>query len=104
MTDTKFTKGEWTIDNTGYYTRILIDSCVMCRIQPTNIHNAHLIASAPAMYEMIKELAHELNLAIDECNEYRAIGINSSTESDPDYIDKQTINESQVLLSKARGE
>jgi hypothetical protein len=66
--------------------------------------NAHLIAAAPDMYAMIKELAHELNLAIDECNEYRAKVITQTTLVEPDYIDKQTVYEAQVLLAKARGE
>jgi hypothetical protein len=66
--------------------------------------NANLIAAAPDMYAMIKELAHELNLAIDECNEYRAKVITQTTLVEPDYIDKQTVYEAQVLLAKARGE
>ena len=121
MTQTKFTKGEWKWANGDGTEK---DVCITTDKRNTNSisniceldvffdgefgveqkANANLIAAAPDMYAMIKELAHELNLAIDECNEYRAKAINSSTESEPDYIDKQTIHEAQLLLKKARGE
>ncbi len=96
-----FTKGEWKVYgdwgiNTGDSTE--------CHATFENYGDAHLIAAAPDMYAMIKELAHELNLAIDECNEYRAKSITPPTESEPDYIDKQTVHEAQVLLAKARGQ
>jgi len=118
MTDTKFTSGEWSQshrkDNHGMYSTEVYDDRgeTICTLdwhtEPNSTatdrpFNAHLIAAAPDMYAMIKELAHELNIAIDECNEYRAKTINSSTESEPDYVDKQTVHEAQVLLSKARG-
>ena len=117
--EAKFTKGKWVVDNSGSAV-IIKDSGGYVGypshkgaiaslddgeyIENGNKHDAHLIAAAPDMYAMIKELAHELNIAIDECNEYRAKGINSSTENEPDYIDKQTVHEAQLLLAKARGE
>lgn len=123
--NTKFTKGEWIVydknddwgnvgsdelvvgmssynkDYTNYYCshKITIDDS-----EDEARANAHLIAAAPDMYAMIKELVHELNLAIDECNEYKIKAITSSTENEPDYIDKQTLHEAQILLAKARGE
>jgi len=117
--EAKFTKGDWVVDYKGTIgtVKALVDAeynitptVAAYQITPSIIHNneaeanAHLIAAAPDMYAMIKELAHELNIAIDECNEYRAKGINSSAESEPDYIDKQTVHEAQVLLATARGE
>jgi hypothetical protein len=107
MSNTKFTRGDWesnyfTVKSNGKvvadcgFSDLLIDA--------EEKANVHLIAAAPDMYAMIKELSHELNMAIDECNEYLSKAITSSTENEPDYIDKQTVHEAQLLLKKARGE
>lgn len=117
--DTKFTKGKWLLTEEPKSKGMCSTSTGHFHIETDEVHkfikienehreeskaNAHLIAVAPDMYAMIKELAHELNLAIDECNEYRAKSITPLTESEPDYIDKQTVHEAQALLAKARGE
>ncbi|QDP67522.1 MAG: hypothetical protein Unbinned5350contig1004_29 [Prokaryotic dsDNA virus sp.] len=103
-----FTEGEWSVSIQGVDKGL---RAVIVKLPgggfdiagiPNAENNAYLIAAAPDMYKMIKELSHELNIAIDEINEYRAKGITSSTENEPDYIDKQTVHESQVLLAKAR--
>lgn len=47
MIGTKFTKGEWFIDHTGYYTRISTEDFYVCEIKRGPKANAHLIASAP---------------------------------------------------------
>ena len=67
MSDTKFTKGEWFV---------LDERVVMCgdsRVAyaysgssiPLTHHvksNAHLIAAAPEMYELIKDLRHAVSM------------------------------------------
>ena len=63
-----------------------------------------LLEQRNKMYEMIEELSSELYIAIDEVNDQRASRINCQTESEPDYMDMQTIHEAKVLLAKSRGE
>ena len=64
--ETKFTHGQWFVDNTGYFTRIRsgnIRASTVCVFQETVIEaktikaNAHLIASAPAMYKALEALS-----------------------------------------------
>jgi|TARA_R110000803_G_scaffold34063_1_gene74524 hypothetical protein len=58
--NTKFTKGEWFVNTTG--TKIWIDTETGLTVaeffyMENHPHNANLMASAPDMYAMIKEVA-----------------------------------------------
>jgi len=74
----KFTKGKWFIDNTGYYTRISTEDFYVCEIKRGPKANAHLIASAPDMYKLLEAIN-------DDVSQVNVITI-------------------RKLLSKARGE
>ena len=106
MSNTKFTKGEWSVSMS--YTDIWIDAEDFTIAQvlggELSLPDAHLIAAAPDMYAMIEELTSELFIAIDEVNDQRASRVTSQTENEPDYMDMQTIHKAQLLLKKARGE
>ena len=114
MNNTKFTKGEWSVF-TGTSNTVEItanDTAIVswqgfddlnC-LESEKTANAHLIAAAPEMYKMIESLMSELAHTITECNKHRASHITSQTESEPDYIDMQTISDASWLLTKARGE
>jgi len=96
MTDTKFTKGEWLIVDSTDQSLSIWASESEC-ITTINYSfwdetykaelkaNAHLIASAPAMYKLLDELKRHMDL------EYSA--------SPDEWIDD--INK---ILSKAKGE
>ena len=116
MSETKFTKGNWYIDD-SYVTFLSIQSEkgniaeVDCdfsrgRIDPTNEHtaNAHLIAAAPELYAMLEAALSEMHSLINEVNGRIMSNINSLTETPPDLHDGQTLHEIQLLLAKARGE
>lgn len=104
---TKFTSGEWIanfphVESKG---RLIAD----CGISNYEDHeeekaNAHLIASAPAMYAMVASLARELKMAIEEVNLYRMKEVTQQTETQPDMWDMESLHDAQLLLKKARGE
>ena len=54
--EAKFTKGPWTANNTGYYTRVVSGGVLISEISSGN-SNAHLIAAAPDMYAMLEVIA-----------------------------------------------
>ena len=104
MSDTKFTKGEWSTDGMGIVesgTRIVCDTYVTCK---EDLANANLIKASPKMYKMLESVIGELHMLIDEVNDQRASRINSQTETEPDYHDMETLHNIQVLLAEARGE
>jgi hypothetical protein len=126
MSEAKFTKGEWVtlpIEDDKEYIRIrgtlpgskykianVVDlkahhsSADWCKLdRAESMANARLIVAAPKMYEMLKSVASELCMLIDEVNDQRASRITSQTESEPDYHDMQTLHEIQQLLKEARG-
>lgn len=129
MTDTKFTKGEWTVnwdDFEAEYEVTARDSLSSFnhRICMAEEANAHLIATAPDMYKMIESLTKELELAITSVNVSTMKGVAQQAETQPDLWDMQSLqpwkekrglsstdlwdmqslHEAQLLLSKARGE
>tara|TARA_R110002049_G_scaffold203711_1_gene374299 strand:+ start:10473 stop:10745 length:273 start_codon:yes stop_codon:yes gene_type:complete len=85
MSDTKFTKGEWKIQDDGYgMIGVLLKKGIgilVGRKSKEAQANAHLIAAAPEMYEMLNEIAVSM-----EC--FHGVDTNSIYE----------------LLAKARGE
>jgi len=83
-----FTQGEWSIDNSGYFTRVFSDGVLICEIKSTTDHNAHLIASAPDMYRVIENIVKYQDCNRGELQEY----LNNSGLS------------FKMLLAKARGE
>lgn len=110
MSEAKFTKGPWR-SRTGNYgglkTAIVylsdkggfdISGCPDC------VDNAHLIAAAPEMYEMLGTALLELTAAITEVNKNLKSRISSSDLDEPDWWDMQTCHEIHKLLAKARGE
>ena len=56
------------------------------------------------MYKMLETCLSEMHGLIDEVNDQRASRITSTTESEPDYHDQETLHLIQLLLAKARGE
>lgn len=104
MSEAKFTKGEWSTDDMGIVesgNRIVCDTYMTCK---EDLANANLIAAAPDMYKALEDAAKELYILIDEVNDQRASQINSTTETEPDYYDMETVHNINVLLAKARGE
>lgn len=124
MSQTKFTKGEWStdrIEERNYFNKTSditqyevncgdIEVCGSVFLESNDMSieeanaNASLIAAAPDMYAMIKELSSELESAITNLNIQLRREITSQSEDEPDYWDGQTIHEAQLLLKKARGE
>lgn len=109
-TKTKFTKGGWVahisldecfISSGGDCIADLSTSCIDDRTQDAN---AHLIAAAPKMYEMIEELSAELLHMIRKENSRLLQNINPTNLDEPDYLDEETVYLAQQLLSQARGE
>ena len=65
MSEAKFTKGPWSaISNGSYYDIGVINDCSLIPISPRvcigatheDEANAHLIAAAPEMYELLREI------------------------------------------------
>lgn len=104
--ETKFTKGEWTTHYDGVCCGGVLVARKTGREKTTEegMANLNLMASAPKMYEMLESVIGELYMLIDEVNDQRASHINSTTETEPDYHDMETIHNIQVLLAEARGE
>jgi len=103
----KFTKGEWRCcDGTKFGEQVLFvdvknKSAVVCRLtkqvnkntilSPEDIANAHLIAAAPDMYNLLQKF-----LPMDEDGNGWDFQYNEGSE----HLGKEVIN----LLKKARGE
>ena len=66
--------------------------------------NAHLIACAPDMYEMLEVANRELYGLINKVNKQILTSVNSQTETQPDLHDMETCHLIQLLLKRARGE
>lgn len=66
--------------------------------------NAHLIAAAPEMYEMLERVETELRHAIGEINDMRMARVCGTDLTPPDLWDAETCYDVAVLLAKARGE
>lgn len=58
MSEAKFTKGEWEYDKEleGIYNTVCN---FICDAPKNNKYDAHLIAAAPEMYEMLKKIQFE---------------------------------------------
>ena len=88
MSEAKFTKGEWKVVNGKTYSCVRVTDSVVCDIRTVNCafneHDAHLIAAAPEMYEMLSKIHDYLEVS-------GPTGFNLSLD----------IND---LLKKARGE
>ena len=125
----KFTKGEWIAylhdddeDFRGNWNQVIIGmgsynndpsnhycahKVIIDGVEDTDfegIANAHLIAAAPDMYEMLESALGEMTVLIEEVNASRLSKINSWTETPPDKHDQETLHLIQCLLAKARGE
>lgn len=124
MSEAKFTKGPWVAfqnevgswevncrasedDVVGRYSPTI---CSLWDVTYTNLNNklqepnAHLIAAAPEMYEMLSEVRNELFVLTDEVNDQRMSRVHSQTETQPDMHDMETLHLIDRLLAKARGE
>lgn len=127
MSEAKFTKGPWVVyecdDCHGRqdYDSLVIgmDSFNEMPSCYSSIHrieipcalgdeegeaNAHLIAQAPAMYEMLESASNELYALINEVNKLRMTKVHSQTETPPDLHDMETCYLIGKLLAAARGE
>lgn len=84
MSETKFTKGEWNVQfGTMVFSSSAIEHEQIC--DTDNKFDAHLIASAPEMYEMLDEVLNVLGHELNPTN-------------------KSYIKAIKELLAKARGE
>ena len=92
MNDTKFTKGEWKIQDDGYgMIGVLLKKGVGILIGRKSKEaqaNAHLIAAAPEMYSLINDLRHAVSMA----------GIGGGVNN------TEVLKSIDELLAKARGE
>jgi len=84
MMKAKFTKGEWSVDTSGYFTKVMYGGTIICNETHT-FADAHLIAAAPDMYAA-------LNKIINSYNDYSSNSISIDAE------------EVIAALKKARGE
>ena len=115
---TKFTTGPWVVNN-GSESRFLQSKIttkskgcdvVICDTpspyfgEDVSRANAHLIACAPDMYEMLESACSELYGLINEVNKERLSKVHSQTETPPDLHDMETCHLIQQLLKRARGE
>jgi len=116
----EFTKEKWeVVDGTKVGEQVLFVHApeikgVVCRLTHTanpsiplskaDFANAHLIAAAPEMYAMLKEVLSEMWMLIDEVNDQRLSHMRFDAETPPDLCDQETLHRIQVLLAKARGE
>ena len=70
MSKAKFTKGEWHVQNVGD-NKLSIDSdsgmslAIISNDYESDVANAHLIAAAPEMYAMLRQMHIEGGLGID---------------------------------------
>ena len=124
MSEAKFTKGVWFIEKDGNWNddcwaisvkRDYDDSIHHCFAEvtykmeyehsnPELEANAHLIAAAPEMYEMLESASKELYQLINETNKHRMTQVCSAIETPPDLHDMETCYLIDKLLAKARGE
>lgn len=94
MSETKFTKGEWKIQDDGYgMIGVILKKglgILIGRKSKETQANAHLIATAPDMYELLSKINNIINSELYEIELADAInGISGDIDS---------------LLAKARGE
>lgn len=101
MSEAKFTEGEWKVEGTSmsmgasYRGNFFVTSnCFDGDIDNASLANAHLIAAAPEMYELLKSINDHI---------YKGkIDTVMGADGEPKLSDKLfKINE---LLAKARGE
>lgn len=116
MSNTKWTKGAWIpycpreLLNVGYITVENGDGeliyCIDAHKRRLKEYtaNAHLIAAAPEMYEMLESTCIELLHVISKLNDYERKDYNCGQSTPPDLTDMETCQLIQVLLAKARGE
>lgn len=125
MSEVKFTKGPWgvAINSAGSvevvfkggspvrgdeYLSIMPRSSVSgdedVNSGETATANAHLIKSAPKMYEMLGIASREIYQLINEVNKLRMSEVNCATETPPDLHDMETCHLIAELLAEARGE
>lgn len=123
MIEAKFTKGPWKAvenqiggwtvnckgksDDIDEYSPTVCDMWDVTYGACENKHqepNAHLIAAAPEMYDLLESVSKELSFLINEANNQRKSQITSATENEPDYHDHETLYLIGKLLAKARGE
>ena len=113
MSNTKFTPVPWSVNPVGphwnnpeiaQYEITYSDAgeCIVDHVY--KLSDAHLIAAAPEMYEMLEAAQREIANLIDEVNDQRLSHVNFSSETQPDLCDQETVWEIQKLLAKARGE
>lgn len=109
MSDTKFTKGEWEVFDSGYWkgvdcgeTSIVVFGIdkddlegVRGETQEEAAANANLISAAPEMYEMLERL----KVVVDDYDYDLFCSRGVGEWSQPDVS-----TEIDVLLAKARGE
>lgn len=110
----KFTKGDWEFTTCGSSVSVWCGNTSIIGHKNFNypndkysdeiLANAHLIASAPEMYKMIKGLSKELELAITKINTVTIKNITPQTETQHDLWDMESLHDAEVLLAKARGE
>lgn len=60
MSEAKFTKGEWFVVETASETTVSCEDCDIATIWVNN-YDAHLIACAPEMYEILENLSTYIN-------------------------------------------
>lgn len=108
MSAERFTKGPWRYEPATGEVYGSSDDILVCDVLPDGSinyeRNGQLIAAAPEMYEMLKKAADELLFMIRKANSDIMQSVTSTTETEPDYYDEQTVFEIMKLLAKARGE
>ncbi len=116
--ETKFTKGEWIVENNGTSYSVWVEygsnydniineqyySFPNKEYSDELLANVHLIAAAPEMYAMIESLSRELELAITKINITAMRNVAPQAETQPDMWDMESLHDAQLLLKKARGE
>ena len=112
MSEVKFTKWQWSAHDkrpqcNGF--SIFAENQYVAFVGDSDDNtdckaNAHLIAAAPEMYEMLEQLSSELRHAIGEVNDMRKAKICGSDLTPPDLWDAESCYLADKLLAKARGE
>ena len=102
MSEAKFTKGEWEVSSDGLSVGVggfkvarAFSGCATPYFLETT-KNAHLIAAAPEMYEMLEKSLNEIYILVGKVNEKNAGFTN--------YDDMHMVREIKFLIAKARGE
>lgn len=96
MSETRWTKGDWTAQKAGFTWSVRHQKCGVCGdwgviAMDLTEASAHLIAAAPAMYSELNQLAHAAHLqALRDEGETRDGWLRLAKSAD-------------VILSQARG-